>query len=92
MKTIQEHDFVLTVVSDTYLRRQACMYEVGEIIRDHHYKDRLLFIVLRENECKYYGESAPEKIGPDIYKGAEDNPTSIMHTELNRQLIKKDRI
>ena len=92
MKTIQEHDFVLTVVSDTYLRRQACMYEVGEIIRDHHYKDRLLFIVLRENERKYYGESAPEKIGPDIYKGAEDNPTSIMHTELNRQLIKKDRI
>lgn len=29
MNTIQDHDFVLTVVSDTYLRRQACMYEVG---------------------------------------------------------------
>lgn len=34
--------FVLSVVSDTYLRRQACMYEVGEIIKDHHYKDKLL--------------------------------------------------
>ena len=72
MNTIQEHDFVLTVVSDTYLRRQACMYEVGEIIKDHHYKDRLLFVVLSEKERKYYGESAPEKIGPEIYKGAEE--------------------
>ena len=44
MDTIQEHDYVLTVVSDTYLKRQACMYEVGEIIKDHHYKDKLLFI------------------------------------------------
>ena len=42
MDTIQEHDYVLTVVSDTYLKRQACMYEVGEIIKDHHYKDKLL--------------------------------------------------
>lgn len=71
MNTIQDHDFVLTVVSDTYLKSQACMYEVGEIIKDHHYKDRLLFVVLSENERKYYGKDAPEKIGPDIYKGAE---------------------
>lgn len=72
MNTIQDHDFVLTVVSDTYLRRQACMYEVGEIIKDHHYKDRLLFVVLSEKERKYYGEDAPEKIGPAIYKGPEE--------------------
>ena len=70
MDTIQDHDFVLAVVSDTYLRRQACMYEVGEIIKDHHYKDKLLFVVLTENERKYYGENAPEKIEADIYKGA----------------------
>lgn len=72
MNTIQDHDFVLTVVSDTYLRRQACMYEVGEIIKDHHYKDRLLFVVLSEKERKYYGDDAPEKIGPDIYKGPRE--------------------
>ena len=72
MDTIQEHDYVLTVVSDTYLKRQACMYEVGEIIKDHHYKDRLLFVVLSEKERKYYGEDAPEKIGPAIYKGPEE--------------------
>lgn len=71
MDTIQDHDFVLTVVSDTYLKRQACMYEVGEIIKDHHYKDKLLFVVLSEDERKYYGNNAPEKIGADIYSGPE---------------------
>ncbi|MCM1494527.1 MAG: putative DNA binding domain-containing protein [Bacteroides sp.] len=70
MDTIQDHDFVLTVVSDTYLRRQACMYEVGEIIKNHHYQDKLLFVVLTEKERKYYGKNAPEKIEADIYKGA----------------------
>ena len=50
----------------------AFMYEVGEIIKDHHYKDRLLFVVLSEKERKYYGEDAPEKIGPAIYKGPEE--------------------
>lgn len=71
MDTIQEHDYVLTVVSDTYLKRQACMYEVGEVIKDHYYKDKLLFVVLSENERKYYGNNAPEKIGANIYGGAE---------------------
>lgn len=70
MDTIQDHDFVLTIVSDTYLRRQACMYEVGEIIKDHHYKDKLLFVVLTEKERKYYGKKAPDKIEADVYKGA----------------------
>ena len=70
MNTIQDHDYVLTVVSDTYLKRQACMYEVGEIIKNHHYKSKLLFVVLSEKERKYYGTEAPEKIGPNIYKGA----------------------
>lgn len=70
MNTIQDHDFVLTVISDTYLKKQACMYEVGEVIKDHHYRDKLLFVVLSENERKYYGNDAPEKIEADIYSGA----------------------
>ena len=70
MDTIEDHDFVLSVVSDTYLRSQACMYEVGETIKSRHYTDKLLFVVLSEKERKYYGEGAPEKIGANIYGGA----------------------
>jgi hypothetical protein len=71
MDTIQDHDFVLTVISDTYLKKQACMYEVGEIIKDRHYKDRLLFIVLSEKERMFYRDDAPIKIGPNVYGGPE---------------------
>ena len=71
MDTIQDHDFVLAVISDTYLRKQPCMYEVGEIIKDRHYKDRLLFIVLSEKERGHYGDNAPIKIGPNVYDGPE---------------------
>jgi hypothetical protein len=70
MNSIQDHDFVLSVVSDSYLRSQACMYEVGEIIKDHHYKEKLLFVVLGEKERKYYGKNAPEKISANIYGGS----------------------
>ncbi|GKX31351.1 hypothetical protein SH1V18_38310 [Vallitalea longa] len=69
MNSIQAHDFVLSVVSDSYLRSQACMYEVGETIKDHHYREKLLFVVLGENERKYYGENAPKKIAANIYGG-----------------------
>lgn len=72
MNSIQDHDFVLSVVSDSYLRSQACMYEVGETIKDRHYKEKLLFIVLGENERKYYSGNAPEKISANIYGGALD--------------------
>lgn len=71
MDTIQDHNFVLAIVSDTYLKSQACMYEVGETLKDHHYKDKLLFVVLSENERKYYDDNVPEKIGADIYNGAQ---------------------
>ena len=100
MDTIQEHDYVLTVVSDTYLKRQACMYEVGEIIKDHHYKDKLLFVVLSENERKYYGENIPEKIGPNIYGGAEARLEYIGFwkekfdklQQMMKQLVKQQKI
>ena len=67
MNSIQDHDYVLCIVSDSYLKSRACMYEVGETIKDHHYKDRLLFVVLSEAERKHYGDSAPEIIESGIY-------------------------
>ena len=69
MNEISRHDFVLTIVSDKYLKSEACMYEVGEILKDHSYKDRLLFVVLSEKEVQYYsGKNIDVKA--DIYNHA----------------------
>ena len=38
MNTIQDHDYVLCFVTYSYLRSRACMYEVGEVIKDHEYR------------------------------------------------------
>lgn len=89
METIQDHDFVLTVVSDTYLRRQACMYEVGEILRDHRYSKKLLFIVLSEKERKYYGKEAPQKIEANIYGGAVARLEYVNYWKEKHEMLKK---
>lgn len=67
MNSIQDHDFVLCLVSDSYLKSQACMYEVGEIIKDHHFDEKLLFVVLGENDGKYYSDDADNFAAAKIY-------------------------
>ena len=67
MNTIQDHDYVLCFVTYSYLRSRACMYEVGEVIKDHRYSDRLLFVVLSDKDRCYYGNNAPEIIEAGIY-------------------------
>lgn len=70
MNTVSEHDFVLAVVSDTYLKSKACMYEISEVLKNHHYNDKLIFVVLSETERRFYKGAAPKKIGADIYDSA----------------------
>lgn len=72
MNSIQEHDFVLCLVSDNYLKSRACMYEVGEIIKDHYFHDKLLFVVIGENDSKYYYENKTDFAAAKIF-GNERN-------------------
>ncbi len=67
MNTIQDHDYVLCFVTYSYLRSRACMYEVGEVIKDHRYSERLLFVVLSEKDRCYYRGDAPEIIEAGVY-------------------------
>lgn len=48
MKKIREHDFVLMVISDSFLKSTNCMYEVLEFIKDENFKDRILPIALQD--------------------------------------------
>ena len=46
MKRVRKADYVLMVISDTYLKSRNCMYEVMEFIKGEDYKDRILHIIL----------------------------------------------
>lgn len=54
MQSIGEHDHVIMLISDSYLKSPNCMYEVMEVMRDRKYKDRIIFILLRDEDKKYY--------------------------------------
>ena len=52
MNMIPEQDYVLMLVSNAYLVSENCMYEVLETMRNHNYKEKMLFIIL--DDAKIY--------------------------------------
>ena len=57
MDTIQEAPFVVPIISDQYLRRENCMYEVSKLVEDSRFIDRLLPIIL--DDAKIFGNQDP---------------------------------
>lgn len=74
MQTISEKDFVLSIVSDRYLKSRNCMYEMSELMRDRKFADKLLFVVVSDEDIKYCNEENTteaensKSIGAHIYE------------------------
>lgn len=66
MESIGQHDYVVMIVSDNYLRSRNCLYEVMEVMRDRDYGEKLLFIVLSDSDAIYYKDST-HKVGASVY-------------------------
>jgi hypothetical protein len=45
MKSIRNHDLALMLISDHYLKSQACMFEVIEFMKKPNYKQRIIAVV-----------------------------------------------
>ena len=57
MNTISEHDFVISIVSDNYLKSRNCMYEVVEVMKDKHYINKLLYIIIGDKDLNVLGRA-----------------------------------
>ncbi len=66
MKSIKEHDYIISIISNAYLRSIPCMYEISELMRDRDYYKKLLFIIITEDDKKYYKKDV-KNIEADIY-------------------------
>lgn len=66
MDSIQDHDYVIMLISDRYLKSRNCLYEVLETIKDRRFQDRLVYIVLCDDDSKWI-ENSSEKIGAKVY-------------------------
>lgn len=46
MDSIQSSDYAILIISDAYLKSVNCMYEITQLMKDPHYKDRIFPVVL----------------------------------------------
>lgn len=67
MHSIGEHDFVITIISDQYLKSRNCMYEIVETMRDRNFIDKLFYVVIFEDDVKFYNNLTNTQVAADIY-------------------------
>lgn len=90
MNSIQKSDYVLCIVSDSYLKSQACMYEIGEVIKDHEFEEKLLFVVLSENDRKYYKDNKNNLKVANIYGDEKNRINYIKYWEQEYKKLKEE--
>lgn len=66
MKTIKNHDFAVAIISHSYLQSRNCMYEITELMKGDNYIEKLLFVILSDDERQFYGEEITQ-VKPNIY-------------------------
>lgn len=67
MNSIEKHDYVISVISDRYLKSRNCMYEMLEVVKDSNFSERLVFVVLTENDSIYYKKEQVLPIEAKVY-------------------------
>lgn len=91
MQTIKDHDYVISIVSDGYLRSLNCMYEVSELMRDSKYYDKLLFVIMSDKDIKYYDDKETV-VKADIYSINRFDYVSFWEDEKREMDIKVAKI
>ena len=90
MQSIEQHDYVITVISDSYFKSRNCMYEVLEVVKDSRFSDKLVFIVLNDEDCQYYKTPKTNSIAANVYSTEGQTSYSIFwkhqETELQKQI------
>ena len=67
MDSVRAHEYVMMIISDSYLKSVNCMYEVLEAFKDKDFGSKILFFVLSEEDRQYYHKEVPAEIAANIY-------------------------
>ena len=67
MNSIEKHDYVITLISDRYLKSRNCMYEMLEVVKDSNFSKRLIFIVISEKDRSLYKSEQELPIEARVY-------------------------
>lgn len=86
MQSIEKHDYVITIISDNYLKSRNCMFEMLEVVKDRNFSKKLLFIVLENDDIKYYKNVPNGNIGADVYSAIGQAKYSKYWSSVDREL------
>lgn len=105
MQSIREQDYVVLLISDSYLHRDNCVYEVYQLLKDSNYIDRTfpIAIMFTEEEKQNKKKNKESTSMFDVFYWAEvldywnqyvnklDDKLNLLPRELTPELDKKYR-
>lgn len=92
MDSIQNSDYAILIISDAYLKSVNCMYEITQLMKEPHYRDRIFPVVL-DNEIYQlkkridyivYWEEKYDEARKDISRIKNLENTGLLSEELHR--------
>lgn len=86
MRSIEHHDYVISIISDSYFKSRNCMYEVLEVVKDSNFSNKLIFIVLRNSDSQYYKEQSDVDIGANVYSTSGQTTYSLYWKQQEQEL------
>ncbi|MBT2583176.1 toll/interleukin-1 receptor domain-containing protein [Planococcus sp. ISL-109] len=89
MKTIRQHDFIVSIVTKKYLMSLNCMYEITESMKDSNFSEKLLFIVVDKEDVQYYKGNNVYDMEAGIYDADKRLDYVIYWNEKDRQMTEK---
>lgn len=61
MKKIKSSDYVILVISHSYMTSRNCMYEILELLKNDNYKSQILPVIIKDKELDIYSDKAIPK-------------------------------
>lgn len=58
MKKIKSSEYVILVISDSYMKSYNCMFEIVELLKNDDYKDHIFPIIIKSGEFDIYSKDA----------------------------------
>ncbi|MDE7132346.1 MAG: DNA cytosine methyltransferase [Lachnospiraceae bacterium] len=89
MDTVRDHEYIMMIISDRYLKSVNCMYEVTEAFKDKDFEKKILFFVLSEDDKKYYQSDASGEIAANIYEPVKQARYTLYWQKKEQEISEK---
>lgn len=94
MDTIRDHDYVIMLISDAYLKSTNCMYEVIQFIQEKNYVEKTFPIIIDKKADIFKKEKHIDYISfwQNEYKSFRDKINDLENTGTNQSHVELDKI